>query len=265
MTRVPPLVSQDWLLGRLGDSSLVVVDCRFDLADFAAARRRYLAGHIRGAAFLDLETDLSGPKTGGGRHPLPDAETYTRAARSAGISRDSVVVAYDQQMSGGGAHLWWLLRHFGHDEAGVLEGGLDAWRGPVSTGRESLPAGDFVARPRTDDVADAGDVLARLHDPGRRLIDARAPERYRGEVEPIDTRAGHIPGAVNLPHAGALPAPSELVEAPEELVVYCGSGVSACVVLLGLAVAGRRDAKLYPGSWSDWIERGLPGELGDGT
>jgi thiosulfate/3-mercaptopyruvate sulfurtransferase len=171
------------------------------------------------------------------------------------------VVAYDHGAAGGAARLWWLLRHFGHEDAAVLRGGFDAWVGPVRGGEETVEQREFVRRPRTGDTIDADELAARLGEPGLVVVDARSPERYRGEVEPIDPVAGRIPGAVNWFHAEAADVPAEIAAA-EEIVVYCGSGISACVDLLVLAWAGRRDAKLYPGSWSDWCRRGLPAERG---
>lgn len=254
-----PLVTAAWLADHLGDPDVCVVDCRFTLGEPDAGRARYLAGHIPGAAFLDLEADLSGPR-GGGRHPLPEAAAFTASARRAGVSDEALVVAYDDVMTGGAARLWWLLRHFGHPRATVLDGGLAAWEGPLRAGEEAIAPGRFHAVARTGDMVDAEAVLAGS--PGRVLVDARAPERFRGEHEPIDRVPGHIPGARNLPFAGAFPPPADLVEHPGEVVAYCGSGVTATVVLLALAAHGRDDAKLYPGSYSDWVARGLPVEAG---
>jgi thiosulfate/3-mercaptopyruvate sulfurtransferase len=154
-----------------------------------------------------------------------------------------------------------LLRHFGHDEAAVLRGGFESWLGPVRGGEEEVEPAEFVPRPQTGDTIDAEELSQRLGEPGLVVVDARAPERYRGEVEPIDPVAGRIPGAVNWPYSEAAEVPRVIGEA-EELVVYCGSGITACVDLLALARAGRPDAKLYPGSWSDWCGRGLPAERG---
>jgi thiosulfate/3-mercaptopyruvate sulfurtransferase len=235
------------------------VDCRYELGKPARGRELYIGGHIPGASFLDLDTELSGSE-GGGRHPLPSTEDFTRSASRAGIGPDVFVVAYDQGRTGGAARLWWLLRHFGHDECAVLEGGIGAWLGPLRPGEEEVEPARFEARPREGDTIDAEGLLARLGEERLTIVDARAPERYRGEVEPIDPVAGHIPGALNWPYTDGDP-PAGLLEA-EDVVVYCGSGVTACLDLLALARAGRPDAKLYPGSWSDWSTRGLPVETG---
>jgi thiosulfate/3-mercaptopyruvate sulfurtransferase len=236
------------------------VDCRWELGNPGRGRELYLGGHVPGASFLDVETELSAPPaTPGGRHPLPADEDFTRAAGAAGIGPGVVVVAYDQGMNGGAARLWWLLRHFGHDDVAVLAGGMESWLGPLTAGEEEIEPAEFVPRTRTGDTIEAEELAARLGEPGLTVVDARLPERYRGEVEPIDPVAGRIPGAVNAPFPEELPA--GLADA-DEIVAYCGSGITAAVVLLRLAQAGREDAKLYPGSWSDWCGRGLPGETG---
>jgi thiosulfate/3-mercaptopyruvate sulfurtransferase len=236
------------------------VDCRWELGKPARGRELYLEGHVPGASFLDVESELSAPPARpGGRHPLPAEDDFARAAGEAGIGAGVFVVAYDQDMNGGAARLWWLLRHFGHDEVAVLDGGMGAWLGPMRSGEEQVEPLEFTPRPRADDTIEADELAARLGEPGLTVVDARLPERYRGEVEPIDPVGGRIPGAVNAPFPEELPR--GLRDAPE-LVAYCGSGVTAAVVLLRLAQAGRDDAKLYPGSWSDWSSRGLPMETG---
>jgi thiosulfate/3-mercaptopyruvate sulfurtransferase len=236
------------------------VDCRYELGKPGRGRELYLDGHIPGASFLDVETELSDPAVANaGRHPLPATERFADAASCAGIS-GVLVVAYDQGMTGGAARLWWLLRHFGHDDVAVLDGGVAAWRGPLARGPEEIDPEPFAPRPRRGDTIDAHELERRLGEHGLAVVDARAPERYRGEVEPIDPVAGHIPGAVNVPYEAADLPPEVL--AAREIVVYCGSGVTACVDLLALDAAGRRDARLYPGSWSDWSTRGLPVERG---
>jgi thiosulfate/3-mercaptopyruvate sulfurtransferase len=230
----------------------VVVDCRYELGRPERGRELYREGHVPGASFLDLDTELSDLSVpDAGRHPLPSAQSFAAAAGRAGIGEGSVVVAYGN----GAARLWWLLRHFGHDAAGVI----DAWHGPWRAGDEEIEPAVFEPRERSDDTIAAAELQARLGEPGLVVVDVRAPERYRGEVEPIDRIAGRIPGAVNAPADGPLPA--GVLDAPE-LAVYCGSGVAACIGLLKLYEAGRPDARLYPGSWSDWSARGLPVERG---
>jgi thiosulfate/3-mercaptopyruvate sulfurtransferase len=236
------------------------VDCRWELGNPDRGRRLYLEGHIPGASFLDVERELSAPPaTPGGRHPLPAADDFARAAGTAGIGTGVFVVAYDQGMTGGAARLWWLLRHFGHDDVAVLDGGIGAWLGPLRAGGEAVDGREFVPRGRADDMIAAEELRASLATPGLTVVDARLPERYRGEVEPIDPVAGRIPGARNAPYTEELPP--DLLES-EQIVAYCGSGVTACVTLLRLAQAGREDARLYPGSWSDWCNRGFPAETG---
>ena len=255
-----PLISAAQLAQRLNEPDLRIVDCRFVLGQPEAGRRQYLDGHIAGAVFLSLDDDLADPVGDGdrGRHPLPSQERFTAAIRAAGISENTTVVAYDQGGIGGAARLWWLLRHFGHDEVAVLDGGFDAWAGPTEIGQTIVPAGDFTARVREDDVVALDDVATRLRRPDRLLVDARAAERYRGETEPIDRVPGHIPGAVSAPFNEGLD--TGLVSDAREVVVYCGSGVTACELLLRLAVAGRTDAKLYAGSYSEWVNNNLPVE-----
>jgi thiosulfate/3-mercaptopyruvate sulfurtransferase len=219
------------------------VDCRWDIADPEAGRRLYVAGHIPGAAFLDVERDLSAPPGSNGRHPLPSAEQFAAAASRAGIGPGVFVVAYGTM--GGAERLWWLLRHFGHDDTAVID--LAAWHGPLRAGEEEIEPAAFVPRPRTDDTIDAEELAARLGE--LVVVDARVPERWRGEPNPIDKVPGRIPGALNAPWDAPLPALPD-----GELVAYCGSGVTACVPLHRLALAGR-DGRLYPGSWSEWEQR----------
>jgi thiosulfate/3-mercaptopyruvate sulfurtransferase len=228
------------------------VDCRWELGNPDRGRELYRGGHIPGAAFLDVDRDLSAPPGGpeGGRHPLPSAEDFARAASRAGIGPDVFVVAYGN--GGGPERLWWLLRHFGHDDVAVLAGGLDAWLGPSRSGDEEIEPAEFVPRPRAGDTVDADEILTRGDE--LVLVDARVPERFRGEPNPIDAVPGRIPGAVNAPWNEPMP---ELRQG--RLVAYCGSGVTACVVLHRLHLRGR-EGRLYPGSWSEWSARGLPGE-----
>lgn len=265
MAAFGPLVTPEWLHEHIDDPDLRVVDFRWYL-DGRSGREAYLSGHIPGAVFCDL-ADVTGPHPPGGRHPLPSREQFQAAARAAGIGRRTAVVAYDDASGSNAGRLWWLLRWFGHPAAAVLDGGVQAWGEPLETREVEPPAGDFVAvEPEPGQVLDFEEVAARP--PGTVLIDARAPERYRGEQEPVDPKAGHIPGAVNvfwkanLGEDGRYRSPSELrrlyeaagVGSGERTVVYCGSGVSAVHDLLALELAGFTGVKLYPGSWSDWAD-----------
>ena len=219
------------------------VDCRWDISDAARGRELYLAGHIPGAAFLDVDADLAGAPGARGRHPVPDAADFAAAVSRAGIRPDVFVVAYGNM--GGAERLWWLLRHFGHDACAVTE--LDAWHGPLRAGEEEIAPADFIPRPRSDDTIEADDLAARLDE--LVVVDSRVPERWRGEPNPIDRVPGRVPGALSAPWNEPLPALPK-----GDLVAYCGSGVTACVTLHRLALAGR-EGRLYPGSWSEWEQR----------
>jgi thiosulfate/3-mercaptopyruvate sulfurtransferase len=273
-----PLVSPEWLLDSLAQRDLVVVDCRWALGSPRAGRHAWEEAHIPGAHFLDVEEDLSGPP-GEGRHPLPTADDFAAAAAGAGIGSASTVVAYDEGGEGGAARLWWLLRHFGHDEAAVLDGALRGWiaaGGPLDDvpPRPWQSGQQFEPRERTDDVVRAAEIAKRLErgDGGIALMDARAPARFRGETEPIDPVAGHIPGARSVPFASLAPEGKYLDPAQlraqldprdgRELVAYCGSGITAATLVLAAEAAGL-GARLYPGSWSDWCARDLPVASGD--
>jgi len=226
------------------------VDCRWELGEPGRGRKLYLSGHIPGASFLDVDEDLADAPGPAGRHPLPIAERFARAASRAGIEPGVFVIAYGNM--GGPERLWWLLRHFGHDDCAVLE--LDGWLGPLRGGEEAVVPANFEPRERSDDTVSAEELAARYEQ--LVVVDARVPERFRGEPNPIDRVPGRVPGALNAPWNEPLP------ELPEgELVAYCGSGVTSCVTLHRLALAGR-DASLYPGSWSEWEQLGLPVERG---
>jgi thiosulfate/3-mercaptopyruvate sulfurtransferase len=267
-----PLTSAAWLLEHYLDRDVRVIDARFLLGQPNAGQDAYKLGHIPGAIFLDLERDLSSPKRSdgrGGRHPLPDPNVLASKLSELGIGNEHSVVAYDDPSSGQGfyaAHVWWLLRYLGHETVSVLDGGLPAWLAAGGKLEEDLPfyaTASFTPRVRPEMLVNAEDVIARAS--GAILIDSRAAPRYRGEVEPIDTKAGHIPGAINLDWSASLaldgtfkPSHAQnerftMLENVEEILVYCGSGVSACGNLLALEVAGISGAKLYAGSWSDWI------------
>jgi thiosulfate/3-mercaptopyruvate sulfurtransferase len=278
MSTVGPLVDSPWLAAHLGDPRLRVIDSRWQQGQ--PGRAGYEAGHIPDAVFVDLEADgLSRHQAGGGRHPLPERQAFEAAMRDAGVNRDSAVVVYDDQNGFTACRLWWTLRYFGHEAVAVLDNGLAGWPGPLATGWDAVPRGDFVAgEPRTSMKVDYEDVRELSGD--CILLDARGPARYRGESEPTDPRAGHIPGAFsapwgeNLDSAGRFKPPEELsrrfsdlrVREGGDVVAYCGSGVSACVNLLALELAGLTGARLYPGSWSDWSTRSdAPVATGDDT
>jgi thiosulfate/3-mercaptopyruvate sulfurtransferase len=229
-----------------------LVDCR--------PRDAYERGHVPGAAHLDPEEDLTGEigDARRGRHPLPAGAALAEAFGGAGIGRGTFVLACDDG-SGWAARCWWLLRHLGHDAAGTLD--LRAYAGPLAEGDEQPAPALFVASERTDDVVEIEELLDRLGDPSLVLLDARSEERWRGDVEPLDPVAGRIPGSRNA--FFERPLPDGVLDATE-LAVYCGSGVSACVPLQRLILAGREDARLYPGSFSEWCRRdGAPIERGD--
>lgn len=246
-----------------------VLDVRWELGwPSGAGRERYLEGHIPGAAFVDLETALAGPPGPGGRHPLPAAEDFGAAMRAAGVSADRPVVVYDGGNLMAAARAWWLLRYFGHPRVFVLDGGFSGWLAgghAIERGAVAVEAGDFVPRAGGMPLLDASGAGRLAAGPGV-LLDARAAERYRGESEPVDPVAGHIPGAVNLPGTELLRLEGGLlgVEGLRErfraagmregvsVGAYCGSGVTAALEVLALEVAGYPGA-LYVGSWSDWI------------
>jgi thiosulfate/3-mercaptopyruvate sulfurtransferase len=225
------------------------VDCRWELGKPERGRELYLSGHIPGASFLDVDTDLSSSPGPRGRHPLPYPEQFASAAARAGIGDGVFVVAYGS-MGGGAERLWWLLRHYGHDDCAVLD--LDSWHGRLVEGEETVEPAEFSLRPRDDDTIEAAELDRRREE--LVVVDARLPPRWRGEPNPIDKVPGRIPGALNAPWNEL---PPELPRG--ELVAYCGSGVTATVLLHRLHLAGR-DGKLYPGSWSEWEQLDLPVE-----
>jgi thiosulfate/3-mercaptopyruvate sulfurtransferase len=260
----------------------VVVDCRSKLDDEAWGEEHYRTAHIPGAVYADLNRDLSGPKTGtNGRHPIPDPNTLAHTFGRLGIASGVQVVAYDQDNGMWASRLWWLLRWLGHDAVAVLDGGLSKWIAegrPTASGVEQQMPRVFAGTPRADMTLDVNAVASRLGSREWRLVDARAPERYRGEKEPVDRTPGHIPGAVNhffgsnVAADGTFRTPEELRAhfapalggaAPDHVICYCGSGVTACHNLLAMEHAGIRGPKLYVGSWSEWsadpsrpVERG---------
>lgn len=250
-------------------ADVVVFDTRFKLDDAQYGEQAYAREHIPGAFYLHLDRDLSSPITpASGRHPLPDIERFGATMRSYGVSRATQVIVYDDAGGMFAARLWWLLKYLGHDKVAVLDGGWPAWLaagGQVSHQPSPTPAvGSFAGQPRADLVLSADEVAAGLADESIVLCDARAPERYHGQVEPIDPVAGHVPGAVNVPFMQNLDAekcfkdPATLSAmhgefASRHVVHMCGSGVTACHNILAYAVAGLPMPKLYAGSWSEWI------------
>lgn len=275
------IVSKRWLLARMFEPDMVIVDCRFQLGQPEAGYQAYLEAHIPGAVYLDLEQDLSGPVgPHGGRHPLPDNDAFVRTLRKAGIGNDSRVVAYDDQGGAMASRLWWMLRYMGHESVYVLEEGFHSWQQagfPVTAERNVVVPAYFEPNPQPDMIVDAAQVKAKLRKEGVVLIDSREAPRYRGETEPIDASAGHIPGAANLfwkenlAADGIWKTAEQLRERfashakdTEEIIVYCGSGVTACPNVLALTEAGFTGVKLYAGSWSDWISyEGNPIATGD--
>ncbi len=277
------LIDPKTLAAHLTDPSWVIVDTRFDLADPAKGERQYREGHIPGARYAHLDRDLSGEKTGGnGRHPLPTVAQMRERFGALGIAPDMQVVVYDADNAMYAARLWWMLRFMGHDAVAVLDGGLARWvreGGAVREGEERGPARTFTGKPREDWRLGVDAVAAGLGDPSLVLVDARAEERYRGENETLDKVAGHIPGARNRFYQHNLTS-ERTFKSPEEIraewrsvlgstdvrdvVMYCGSGVTACHNLLALAHAGLPGARLFPGSWSEWsAEPRRPVETGN--
>ncbi|GAB7055097.1 MULTISPECIES: sulfurtransferase [unclassified Paenibacillus] len=268
------IVDSHWVkdqIERLGEN-LVLADCRFVLGQSESGRNAYAESHLPGAIYVDLEKDLSAPVgEHGGRHPLPDPQLLADRLGQLGIRSSSTVVAYDDQGGAMASRLWWVLHYLGHDKVSVLNGGFAQW---VKDGYETTKVipdptpRTYVPQIREGLLLHAEDVKARLHRPGTILVDSREPKRYLGLEEPIDKAAGHIPGAVNLfwkevlttqglwkneedlkGHFAQLPS-------DREIVVYCGSGVTACPNVLALKSAGFANVKLYAGSWSDWISYG---------
>jgi thiosulfate/3-mercaptopyruvate sulfurtransferase len=266
------LVDVPTLAAHLDDPSWRVFDCRHDLGNTEYGANAYLKGHIPGALFMHCDRDLSGPHTGSnGRHPLPDVDTLVARLIACGINADTQVVAYDNEASAFAARLWWLLRWLGHDKVAVLNGGLPGWRRaklPLETTQRAMTPGNFVPHPRPAMVVDTAYVAQHVHQPDMLLLDGRSEERYAGQNETLDPVAGHIPGAVNRFYFDCLDDAAVYFKSADELraefadvlgdhppahVVHtCGSGVTACVNLLGMEVAGLPGSRLYAGSWSEW-------------
>jgi thiosulfate/3-mercaptopyruvate sulfurtransferase len=267
LTRVPELAS------RLGDRRLRIIDCRFDLMAPQAGREAYFAGHIPGAVYAHLDEDLSGPVAAAtGRHPLPTVDAAEATFSRLGIDADTAVVCYDAAGGAIASRAWWLLRWLGHRKVTVLDGGMQAWQShglPIESGEQEVSPREFRGIDNSQGVLTTAELVANLESAGdTRLVDVRDAARFRGDVEPIDTRAGHIPGSRNLPFALCLrkdgtwldgdalrsllePVIGEDRRAP--WAVMCGSGVTACHLAISGLLAGYREPRVYIGSWSEWI------------
>lgn len=278
------LVSVEMLADHLDDPAWRVFDCRHDLGNTGYGEQAYAKGHIPGALFMHCDRDLSGPKTGtNGRHPLPDGDAFAQRMSECGVGPDTQVVCYDNEASAFAARLWWLLRWLGHDKVAVLNGGLPAWRRaklPFETDTCPVTPAQFHPRPRPEMLVDTAYVAAHLGQPDMLLIDGRSEERYAGQNETLDPVAGHVPGALNffyfdcLDDAAVHFRPTDELRAafadligdrdPKHVVHMCGSGVTACVNVLGMELAGLSGSKLYAGSWSEWcIDPARPVATGD--
>ena len=278
------LVTAEELAAHAGDPAWRVFDCRHDLHNLDYGRQAYAKGHIPGAQFLHLDTDLSGEKNGlNGRHPLPAATVFAARMAACGVGSDSQVVAYDNEGGAFAARLWWMLRWLGHERVALLDGGLAAWRRlklPLAADVPVVQPAHFQANPRPDMVVAKDFVRSRLDEPQTLILDARSPERYSGEQETIDPVAGHIPRASNrfffdnLDDLGIYFKPGEELRAdfeqllggrqPQNVIQQCGSGVTACHNILAMELAGLSESKLYVGSWSEWCaDPRLPTATGD--
>jgi thiosulfate/3-mercaptopyruvate sulfurtransferase len=274
------LVSTDVLAAHL--ETWAIVDCRFDLQREHWGRDEYRAGHIPGAVYASLNDDLSAPRSGSnGRHPLPSVDALAATMSRLGIDRTTQVVVYDQDAGLYASRLWWSLKYLGHDAVALLDGGWTKWvreGRPVRTGEETRRPAEFEPSPRLDMHLAIDEVMARANDARTLLVDARGPDRFEGRSETIDPVAGHIPGATNHFYKSNLADDGTMLPAdalrerfaallgdrpPEDVVMYCGSGVSACHNLLAMEHAGLRGPKLYPGSWSEWsADPSRPAETG---
>lgn len=265
-----PLISTDQLAQEIDQAACVIVDTRHDLTNPQWGHDAYLSGHLPGAIFFSIDHDLAAAKNGkNGRHPLPTVETFAATLGKNGIDRNTKVVIYDQGSAMFVGRLWWMLRWMGHDEVYVLDGGYARWTQEGRTVETRVPAPEpreYLAAPRESMRISMLDTKKAMTSPEMRIIDARAPERYRGEVEPIDPVAGHIPGAINRPFSQNLRdgvfKPAQELKAEFEAILagrgaaqvihQCGSGVSALANMIAMEHAGLAGSKLYPGSWSEW-------------
>ena len=274
MTETKPtlLVDPQTLALRIDDPTWVLIDCRFSLAEPDWGVAQYRQGHIPGARYAHLDEDCSSPtQPETGRHPLPDPAVLADKLTNWGVGADTRVVAYDDMGGAFAVRLWWLLRWLGHERVALLDGGLPAWTANGGTLVKSIPDPEprqFIPQPDDGAWLETADIVANLKSARFQVVDARAPERFRGEVEPIDPVAGHIPGAINLPLTGNLDQDGRFLPSaqlrkrflgalgkrpPEQVVNSCGSGVNACHNIMAMELAGLGGAKLYAGSWSEWI------------
>ncbi|MFZ9195925.1 MAG: sulfurtransferase [Burkholderiales bacterium] len=266
------LVSAEETAAHLNDPEWIICDCRHDLADYSAGYRAYRNGHIPGARFLHVDSDLSGPRTGlTGRHPLPHPSTFSLRLGALGIDNSKQVVSYDDSGGAFAARLWWMLRWVGHERVAVLDGGWGAWQRaglPYTVAQPVVEAATYSNRVQTQLTVDSAAVTANLQSRQAQVLDARSPDRYRGENETLDPVAGHIPGAINrffklnLAEDGCFKPAATLKQefagmlngyGPEAVIHQCGSGVTACHNLLAMEIAGLDGSRLYPGSWSEWV------------
>jgi len=262
------VISPQWLLENLNNPNLVIIDCRFRLSEPDWGYQQYLLSHLPFAYYLNLDQDLSGNlATHGGRHPLPNTDAFAAKLNNLGVNDDSLIIAYDDARFAFASRLWWLLRFYGHKQVALLDGGFSGWLAlgyPLTTEIPLPSQGNFSPKPQLEKIATREEVITSQNLPEVVLVDSRESERYLGKTEPIDPIAGHIPGAVNFPwlevstsEGYLLPHESQAkiwqnLPAHESIIVYCGSGVTACVNLLSLESLGITNTKLYPGGWSDW-------------
>jgi len=267
------LISAEDLNKAQQNESVLVVDCRFDLSDTDKGHRNYLHAHIPGAVYAHLDDDLSGPLTSdSGRHPLPAAEKFSGFLARSGWSAGTRLVVYDDGGGSIAARLWWLMKYFGHEDVALLDGGFPAWQSAgfeLETGQSTIAAAEAVKlKSRDDMVVATKEILENLSVHGMTLVDVRAAERFNGEVEPIDSVAGHIPGSINFPFQQNLDTDGRFkpiaaiqqelhalqgARPSADLVFMCGSGVTACHTIFAAGLARLQGAKLYAGSWSEWI------------
>ncbi|MEO1429245.1 MAG: sulfurtransferase [Cyanobacteria bacterium J06633_8] len=270
MKHTSSIISNQWLFENLNHPDIAIFDCRFSLANPQEGKTQYETSHIPGAYYLDLNRDLSSTvQKHGGRHPLPDIEEFADKLSAMKVNfGETLVIAYDDSRLAFASRLWWLLRYLGHEQVAVLDGGFNGWLASEYPVTDIIPTsckGKFVPQPQTQMIVDRETVKNSKDLSHTALIDSRDNERYQGIREPIDKIAGHIPGAMNYPWKEVTDSNGylltqeqqsqrwEQLENNREIIVYCGSGVTACVNLLSLELSGIDTGKLYPGSWSDWI------------